>query len=126
MVVAASWSKPMQRTLIATPVAVTAIAVPGWTWAQDAAAPERYVYYPHMMGWGDGWTGMFFGPLFMLLLVALAVGLIVMLFRRGGDSMPQGRPQTPGATALDILKERFARGEIDQQEYESRRRVLSE
>jgi putative membrane protein len=31
-------------------------------------------------------------------------------------------PQTP----LDILKERFARGDIDKPEYEDRRRILSD
>ena len=32
----------------------------------------------------------------------------------------------PGRMPLDILKERFARGEIDKDEYEERRRVLGE
>ena len=32
----------------------------------------------------------------------------------------------PSRTPLDILKERFARGEIDKQDFEERRRVLGE
>ncbi|WP_201789038.1 SHOCT domain-containing protein [Nitrobacter vulgaris] len=32
----------------------------------------------------------------------------------------------PTQTPLDILKERFARGEIDKAEFEDRRRVLGE
>jgi putative membrane protein len=32
----------------------------------------------------------------------------------------------PARTALDILNERFARGEIDQAEYEEKRRLISQ
>jgi putative membrane protein len=32
----------------------------------------------------------------------------------------------PGRTPIDILKERFARGEIDKDEFEERRRVLGD
>jgi putative membrane protein len=37
-----------------------------------------------------------------------------------------GTQVPPGRTPLDILRERFARGEIDKQEFEERRRVLGD
>jgi len=46
--------------------------------------------------------------------------LIVRSFSDGGRTAP--RPE--GNRALDILDERFARGELDQREYEERRRLL--
>jgi len=81
-----------------------------------------------MMGWGGGWYGMIFGPIFMILVLALVIAVAVLLVRwLGGSSLTAAphQPQ-PARTPLDILKERFARGEIDKQEFEERRRTLSE
>ena len=73
--------------------------------------------------WWDGaaapWYGMIFGPIMMIGFVVLAVLIITWLLRVFG----LGRQQ--GLSALDILKERFARGEIDRAEYEDRKRVVS-
>jgi putative membrane protein len=70
---------------------------------------------------------MIFGPLFMILFLALLVAVVVILVRGRAGHGP-GRPhQSPQArTPLDILKERFARGESDKAEFEDRRRVLGE
>ena len=93
--------------------------------AQAPTAPETFPYGPHMGWWGGGWDGMFFGPLFMLLVVVAVVVTVVLLVRRPGVSW-QGTVPPTGRTPLDILKERFARGEIDKADYEERRRVLGE
>jgi putative membrane protein len=51
--------------------------------------------------------------------------VVVLLVRWvGGPWQPHHFP--PSRTALDILKERFARGEIDKNEFEERRRVIGE
>jgi putative membrane protein len=71
---------------------------------------------------------MILGPLFMILMLAAVIAVAVLLVRwLGGPWQGVGQHQMPpGRTPLDILKERFARGEIDKEEFEGRRRVLSE
>jgi len=100
----------------------------GSNWAQAPAGPQGYPYGGHMM-WGGAWYGMILGPLFMILvLVAVLAGiaLIARWFGLTRYETPPAHHARPGRAPLDILKERFARGEIDKEEFEERRRVLSE
>lgn len=76
---------------------------------------------------GGGWSGMIFGPLLMILVLAVVIAVAVLLARLvSGLWQPSGAPhcQQPGRSALDILKERFAWGEIEKEEFEERRRAL--
>ena len=99
------------------------VVVPTWVWAQAPSDAERYAYGPHMM-WG---YGMIFGPLFMILVLAVVIAVAVLLVRWLAGPWQGAAPhQVPGRTPLDILKERFARGEIDQDEFEKRRRLLGD
>ncbi len=96
-------------------------------WAQQLGSPY-HGGHEHM--WGGGWYGVFLGPLMMLLFLGIAVAVIVLIVRWLGGArhdahvLPPG--VAPGKTPVDILEERFARGEIDQQEFEERKRVLGE
>ena len=94
--------------------------------APALAQPEGF-YGPHMM-WGGGWLHMFFGFLMMLLFLGIIVALIVVGVRWLGTSehSPFRHAPRQGDSALDILKQRLARGEIDVAEYEQRRRALGE
>ncbi|WP_374546145.1 SHOCT domain-containing protein [Rhodoblastus sp.] len=111
-------------------MAVSAFALaPSLAWAQQPTGTDQYGYGPHMMYWHGGWSGMIFGPLFMILGLALAIAVAVVIVRAlFGSSgwMQPPRQASPERTPLDILKERFARGEIEKEEYEQRRRVLGE
>ena len=110
-------------------VGATAVVVPTWVWAQAPSGPGDYGYGPHMMWWGGGWYGMIFGPLIMILVLAVVIAAAVLLVRWVGGPWPGTAPShhaPPDRTPLDILKERFARGEIDQDEFEKRRRVLGD
>lgn len=72
-----------------------------------------------MMNWGTGMNG--WGMLFMtfstLTIVGLVVGGIVFAVRQTGNRT-QSTPQH--ADPRGILAERFARGEIDEEEYQRR------
>jgi putative membrane protein len=75
-----------------------------------------------MYDWGPGWSGMFFGPLFMIALVVLSVVLVVAVVRwlTGERNLPRDGGRTP----REILDERFAKGEIDREDYDARRKAL--
>ncbi|WP_354675034.1 SHOCT domain-containing protein [Cupriavidus alkaliphilus] len=84
-----------------------------------------------MWNWGEfgGW-GMGFGFLFMILfwtLVVLAiVALVRWLMRESQATRGQGKQESPrDKTPLEIVQERYARGEIDREEYEQKRRDLT-
>ena len=72
-----------------------------------------------------GWHGWFFGPLMMILFLGIIVVVVVMVLR-GLGAGGGGQRSSSSNQALDILKERFARGEIDKAEYEERRRTLEQ
>ena len=72
--------------------------------------------------WGPG---MIFGPLMMIGFIVLIIYLIVLFTRRITGSSP-GHSGPAHQSAQDILSERFAKGEIDRDEFEGRRRILSE
>lgn len=88
----------------------------------DHAGPgPGYGYgYQHMHMWG--WHGgMMFHPLLWLLVLAVLVALVA---RAGGWGRHGYYRRRPGG-ALDILEERFARGEIDKTEFEEKRKLLA-
>jgi putative membrane protein len=60
----------------------------------------------------------------MIVFIALIVGVVVLVVRwLGGVGGGPAQGSKPKA-ALEILEERFARGEIDKDEFDDRRRAL--
>lgn len=70
-------------------------------------------------GMGAGWFG-----LWHLLWWALVIAAGVVLFRLLVTDRRRGGGPGSDDRALEILRERYARGEIDQQEFEERTRQL--
>jgi putative membrane protein len=104
--------------LIAAGLATAATVAPAL--AQGSPDPDWAWHY----GWGMGGL-MFGGGLVMLLFWGGLILLVVLLVRWLGGVSPPAGSERPGQSALAILEERFARGEIDQQEFENRRKILS-
>ncbi len=66
--------------------------------------------------WGFGWIPMIF---FWIVLILIVVALAKWIF----DGWPRYDRRVE-KSALDILKERYARGEIEREEFEQKKRDL--
>jgi putative membrane protein len=79
-----------------------------------------------MMG-GYGMTGGYgFGWIFMILWgVLIIVGIVALVKWMSAPSAGGGRSGGE-SRALDILKERYARGEIDEQEFQKKKHDLTQ
>ena len=82
-----------------------------------AGTGERGCWYGwgHMMGPG-------FGGMFMWILLLIAVVLIVYFLMR----MLKGSGTSPHETPLDVLKKRYAKGEISKEKFEEMKKDLKE
>ncbi len=97
-----------------------------------ATPPPYYDYGPwHMWGYAGSWHFWWMFP--MMLLFFLIVCGAMFLFARsayghGGPGprwhMPDGFSGDGSRSALQILNERFARGEIQKEEYEEKKATL--
>lgn len=67
------------------------------------------------------WGMMFFWAILLLVFIVLAVVLVVYFMRKNPPVEGESRSSS---SALDLLKERYARGEISTEEYRERLREL--
>jgi putative membrane protein len=109
--------RPTVSILLAM-AALSALAAPGIAETSSDWGPGRF------NDWG--WGHMAFGGATMLLVWGGVILVIVLLVRGLGGFRTSGEPAGPARqTALEVLQERYARGEIDKQEYEERRGTLT-
>src|SRR5262249_10795434 len=106
----------MPRRALISPVAITLLA-PGLAFAQGRTWEWDWNMHPMMFMWGAG-------GLVMMLMMLIFWGLVIAGLVGGlrwlvGQGRPGGRDE-----ALEILRQRYARGEIDKQEFETRKRDL--
>lgn len=78
--------------------------------------------------WGDGyaWQYWWICPLMMLFMMMVFAAIFFGVRRSGGDGSHRWEPPWRGAghSALQILSERFARGEIQRDEYEEKKAAI--
>jgi putative membrane protein len=75
-----------------------------------------------MDGWGMGWFGMIFMIIFWGLIMVGLVSLIRWLIQNTSSKGHSG--VSVGPKAIDILKERYAKGEISQDEFETMKKDI--
>lgn len=75
--------------------------------------------WPNMMGGlfgGMGWIGMLLGLVFFIALIVGIILLIVWIVKRTTHSSAEPKSANK---ALEVLKERYAKGEINKEQYEA-------
>lgn len=92
-------------------IAATLIATPAW------ADPERYGYMDWSYGHG---VGMMFGPVLWLIVLGLVVAGVIWFSRQHEGGAPRGG----NGSARAELDMRFAKGEIDADDYAARKKLL--
>ncbi len=77
------------------------------------------------MMWNDSWSSsQWIGMALMMALVWIVVGVIVVWLVRSGGTTWRG-PERDAHSAEDVLAERYARGEIDEEEFSRRRGLMA-
>ncbi len=68
---------------------------------------------------GFGWIGMILGILLLLALIIGGTLLVIWLFKRSGTSDIKRVNINATSSALEIARERYAKGEISREEYQN-------
>ena len=97
---------------------------------QPPTAPQPPQWYgpgPWWM-WGDGygWQYWWICPLMMLFMIVVFAVVFFIVRRSWGDGSHRWEPpwRGPSHSALQILSERFARGEIHRDEYDEKKAAI--
>ena len=81
-----------------------------------------YGLYDNYGGWGGNMMGWFGGGIMMLVFWVLLIVFIVWMVR---EVSGKNLHSQSGSNALEILKERYAKGEIDKKEFEEKKKDLT-
>ncbi len=74
---------------------------------------------------GFGWFGGVFMILWWVVIIAGIIALVKWIAASSGGSHESCGHEKRGDSAMDILKERYASGEIDKKEFEEKKKDIS-
>jgi len=80
---------------------------------------------PGMMNWGYG-VGWVMGIINIIFWVAVIIGVVYLIKWLSSSSKQKGQEGKSVDSALDVLRERYAKGEISREEFEEKKKVLKE
>jgi len=78
-----------------------------------------------MWGWMSGWAWVGTMVMLVLLLALVVVAAVVVVRLLGPREQPGAGSRPAPRSAMEVLQERFASGEIDEDEFKRRRALLS-
>lgn len=120
------------RNIAIVPIVVVAIgaaATSAMAQVGEVAGQNGRYYDGHDMMWGSnqwGGFGMVLGPIFMILIVVGIVAGVIYLLRHFGWAGQDGNSHAAHDRALALLKERYAKGEIESEEFAERKKLLAD
>ena len=107
-----------QRAIGFWPALLTTLVATGNAWAQER--PWEWGGGMHPMGWMWGAWG-----IGMMLLMLAFWGVVIVGLVLGIRWLVSQGKESRSDSALDILRQRYARGEINKDEFEAKKRDLS-
>lgn len=112
----------MNRIVISFGTFLVYLSIPPSTWAQWRGYGEGGWFGPGTMGWGMwGW-----GWIFMLFFWGLVIVALIFLIRwLASPGRSRLSSEKPPDSALEILRQRYAKGEIDKEEFDQKKRDLA-
>ncbi len=100
--------------VVAAPLILFGMGIPIAAWAQE----RPYEYWGMHYMWGPWGIGMM---LMMLVFLGLVIAALVLGIRWLGSQEKESRSDS----AVEILRQRYARGELTKEEYEAKKREIS-
>jgi len=101
--------------------------LPGLFCTSSVLASEQASVQPYLEPWWHAMPMPFFGWIFPFMFFVMIICVIFFMMRKGGmGCMWHNRMMDkPSESALEILDKRYAKGEIDKQEYDDKKAAIT-